>query len=51
VLPLARAAASDGVTVLSGALPALGGRRDLCFTFTARKLDPMWVIGWAEVGS
>jgi hexosaminidase len=51
VLPLARAAASDGVTVLSGALPALGGRRDLCLTFTERKLDPMWVVGWAEVAS
>jgi len=51
VLPLARAAASDGVTVLSGELPAMGGRHDLCITFTERKLDPMWVIGWAELGS
>ena len=50
-LPLARAAASDGVTVLSGELPALGGRRDLCLTFTERKLDPMWVVGWAELAS
>lgn len=49
VLPLARAAASDGVTVLSGELPALGGHHDLCLTFTERKLDPMWVIGWAEL--
>ena len=51
VLPLARAAASDGVTVLAGELPALGGRHDLCLTFTERRLDPMWVIGWAEVRS
>ena len=51
VLPLARAAASDGVTVLRGELPALGGRHDLCLTFTERKLDPMWVVGWAEVAS
>jgi hexosaminidase len=51
VLPLARAAASDGVTVLTGELPALGGRHDLCLTFTERKLDPMWVVGWAEVAS
>lgn len=51
VLPLARAAASHGVTVLSAELPALGGHRDLCLTFTRRKLDPMWVVGWAEVGS
>ena len=49
VLPLARAAASDGVTVLRGELPALGGRRDLCLTFTERKLDPMWVWAGAEV--
>jgi hexosaminidase len=48
-LPLARAAASDGVTVLTGDLPALGGRHDLCFTFTERQLDPMWVVGWAEL--
>jgi hexosaminidase len=51
VLPLARAAASDGVTVLGGELPALGGRQDLCLTFTERKLDPMWVVGWVEVSS
>jgi hexosaminidase len=51
VLPLARAAANDGVTVLPGELPALAGRHDLCFTFTRRKLDPMWVVGWAELGS
>ena len=50
-LPLAHAAASDGVTVLRGALPALGGRHDLCLTFTQAKLDPMWVVGWAEVAS
>jgi hexosaminidase len=51
VLPLARAAASGGVSVLSGELPALAGRHDLCFTFTRRTLDPMWVVGWAELGS
>jgi hexosaminidase len=49
VLPLARAVASDGVTVLTGELPALGGRHDLCLTFTERRLDPMWVVGWAEL--
>jgi hexosaminidase len=51
VLPLADAAKSDGVTVLAGELPALGGRHDLCFTFTERRLDPMWVVGWAELAS
>jgi hexosaminidase len=49
-LPLAAAARSDGVTVLAGALPVLAGRHDLCLSFTRRKLDPMWVIGWAEAG-
>jgi hexosaminidase len=49
VLPLARAAVSDGVTVLAGELPPLGGRHDLCLTFTERRLDPMWVVGWAEI--
>jgi hexosaminidase len=50
-LPLANAAESRNVTVLSGQLPALAGMHDLCFTFTQRKLDPMWVIAWAELGS
>jgi hexosaminidase len=49
VLPLAPAAHRDGVTVLSGALPAMAGRHDLCLSFTARRLDPMWVVGWAEL--
>ncbi len=49
VLALARAVASDGVTVLTGELPALGGRHDVCLTFTERRLDPMWVVGWAEL--
>jgi hypothetical protein len=35
--------------VLTDDLPALGGRHDLCFTFTERQLDPMWVVGWAEL--
>jgi hexosaminidase len=48
-VPLAAAARSDGVTELSARLPALAGRHDLCLTFTERRLDPMWVIGWAEV--
>jgi hexosaminidase len=49
VLPLAPATHGDGVTVLAGALPAMAGRHDLCFTFTERRLDPMWVVGWAEL--
>jgi hexosaminidase len=48
-MPLARAARSDGVTALTAELPATAGRHDLCLTFTQRGLDPMWVVGWAEV--
>jgi hexosaminidase len=49
VLPLAPAAGRPGVTTLSGAMPAKAGVHDLCFTFTARKLDPMWVLGWVQL--
>ncbi|HEY1753028.1 MAG TPA: beta-N-acetylhexosaminidase [Caulobacteraceae bacterium] len=49
-LPLAAAARSQGVTVLTGELPALPGRHDLCLSFTRRSVDPMWVVGWAEAG-
>jgi len=49
VLPLAPAVRSDGVTVLSADLPAMPGRHDLCFTFTERRLDPMWVVGSVEL--
>jgi hexosaminidase len=44
VLPLASAAGRPGLTTLTGALPPLTGAHDLCFTFTARTLDPLWVI-------
>ncbi|HEX4198003.1 MAG TPA: family 20 glycosylhydrolase [Caulobacteraceae bacterium] len=44
VLPLAPAAGRPGLTTLTGALPPASGAHDLCFTFTARRLDPMWVI-------
>ena len=49
VLPLAPAAGRPGETTLSGALPALTGAHDLCFTFTAKRLDPMWVIDWVQL--
>jgi hexosaminidase len=48
-LSLAPALQSNGVTVLSGRLPPLAGPHDLCLGFTARKLDPMWVLAWAEL--
>ncbi|HTX51545.1 MAG TPA: family 20 glycosylhydrolase [Caulobacteraceae bacterium] len=47
-LPLAPAARSAGDVVLRAPVPANAGRHDLCLAFTRRKLDPMWVVGWAE---
>ena len=49
VLPLAAAAGRTGETTLTGALPPLSGAHDLCFTFTAKRLDPMWVIDWIQL--
>ena len=49
VLPLARAAASPGVDALTAAIPPHEGRRDLCFQFTARRIDPMWALAWARL--
>ena len=48
-LSLAPALASHGVAVIAGKLPRLAGYHDLCLSFTARKLDPMWVLAWAEL--
>lgn len=49
VLPLKSAAASDAVTNLSAPISPLAGRHDLCFEFTQRKLDPLWVIDWVDL--
>jgi hexosaminidase len=49
VLPLALAAGRTGQTTLTGALPPLTGEHDLCFMFTAKRLDPMWVIDWVQL--
>jgi len=48
-LSLAPARRSDGVVTLTGKLPPLAGTHDLCLSFTAGKLDPMWVLAWAEL--
>jgi hexosaminidase len=45
VLPLAPAVASPTLTELPRvSLPALSGRHDLCFLFTRRAIEPMWVV-------
>jgi hexosaminidase len=49
-LSLAPALRSNGLSVIAGKLPPLAGPHDLCLSFTARKLDPMWVLAWAELG-
>ena len=48
-LPLEEAAKSDGVTVLTGVLPAMEGRHDLCLTFTQPGIDPMWGVDWVRL--
>ena len=48
-LPLAPATASSGVTTLTAALPPRIGHHDLCFTFTSKRLDPMWAINWVQL--
>ncbi|WP_269713772.1 family 20 glycosylhydrolase [Caulobacter sp. NIBR2454] len=41
-LPLATA--TGGITKLTAPLKATAGAKDLCFTYTARGVDPMWTI-------
>ena len=50
ILSLREAARSNAVTVLSGELSRqLPGKTDLCFRFTADRLDPLWVIDRIEL--
>ena len=45
VIPLASAIGNDALTTLPAAsIPAQGGAKDLCFSFTRATLDPMWVV-------
>ena len=50
-LPLAPAVGSDAVTVLPPAKLQGDGVQDLCFRFSQRKLDPVWVIDWIDLGA
>ncbi|ESQ74991.1 family 20 glycosylhydrolase [Asticcacaulis sp. AC402] len=43
-LPLAKAAKSTGVTVLTAAVPAVAGTNDLCFTFAQGAPPPEWAL-------
>lgn len=48
-LPLAPAAGNPGVTRLEAALPPSLPSRDLCITYTARGVDPLWAIDRVEL--
>ncbi|MCE3290814.1 MAG: beta-hexosaminidase, partial [Caulobacter sp.] len=48
-LPLAPAAANNGVTRLTAPISPSTGRHDLCFTYTARSVEPMWFIDWVQI--
>lgn len=51
-LPLALAAKNAGTTRLIAPLAARAGKHDLCITYTATKVDPLWAIDrislWSE---
>jgi hexosaminidase len=49
VLPLAPAAGTVTTTRLSAPLAAKAGKHDLCFRFTAKTRDPLWVIDWISL--
>jgi hexosaminidase len=47
-LPLSASALDAREGALSAPLPATVGPHDLCFQFTARQPDPMWVVAWVQ---
>lgn len=49
VLPLAPAVANPGVTRLTAPMPRRPGRADLCITYTARGVEPLWAIGQVQL--
>ena len=44
VLPLGKAVQNPEVSTLTGRLPAQSGKVNLCFSFTAKSIEPFWVI-------
>ncbi|WP_294395423.1 family 20 glycosylhydrolase [uncultured Sphingomonas sp.] len=48
-LPLAVAAGNPGVTRLTAPLAPVAGKADLCFTYTARGVNPLWAIDKVEL--
>ena len=49
VLPLAPARANPGVTRLVAPIAARNGNEDLCITYTATGVEPMWAIDSVEL--
>ena len=50
-IPLAEAAASDGVTVIGPVrIAAQSGRGDLCLRFARPRIDPIWTLAWVALG-
>jgi hexosaminidase len=51
VLPLPLAAGAEGLTELPAqTLAPLAGRHDVCLRFARPSLDPLWALGWVEIG-
>jgi len=48
-LPMAAATRTTGVTTLTAPIAPMTGAHDLCFTFTARSVDPFGVINWVQL--
>jgi hexosaminidase len=49
VLPLAPARSNPGVTRLVQRLEPSDGNQDLCITYTARGVNPMWAVDSVEL--
>ncbi len=50
-IPLAEAAASDGVTVIGPVrIAPQAGRGDLCLRFARPRIDPIWTLAWVALG-
>jgi hexosaminidase len=49
VLPLAPAAQRAGITTLTAPLAALSGAHDLCITYTAKGVNPLWAISGVQL--
>ena len=49
VLSLKPAVSDPGVTEIAAPLTAVSGSHDLCFVFTQKKLDPLWLLDWVQL--